>query len=551
MLKQLSIKNYALIQELNITPSDNLNIITGETGAGKSIMLGAVGLLLGNRADTKALLNEEVKCIIEGHFNIAEYKLEKLFKKEDLDYDHTTIIRREISPSGKSRAFVNDSPVTLDLLKKIGVKLMDVHSQHETLQLGKNNFQLKFIDVFAGTLTLRAEYQQAFAQYKQADKQFQHLLQERNNANKEADYNSFLLDELLQAKLKEDEQEQLEKSVKLLENAEEIKTKLNQAIELLSQGEFSVNNGMMQLKSLLHQLAKFGDSYNQLKDRVESAYIELLDIAAEIEKEEEHVNFDPEEAQLAQERLSMIYQLQQKHGVLDIASLLAIQADLETKVLRNQNLDEEINTARQQMEHWLAQCNALAQKLTTQRTACFDKLTKELTSLLMEVGIGDAQIQIARKAIALESSGTDEINILFSANKGIAPQDLAKVASGGEFSRLMFCIKYILANKIALPTVIFDEIDTGVSGEIAIKLGNLMKKMAKNHQLITISHLPQIAAKGDRHFYVYKDNSAHKAVSKIKALTEEERILEIAKMIGGNEPSAFAFENAKELMHAS
>jgi DNA repair protein RecN (Recombination protein N) len=551
MLKHLSIKNYALIQELSISPSDNLNIITGETGAGKSIMLGAVGLLLGNRADTKALLNADTKCVIEGQFDISSYNIKNLFEKEDIDYEPLTILRREISPAGKSRAFVNDTPVNLEVLKKLGVKLVDVHSQHETLQLGKNSFQLRLIDVYAGAVTLRKEYYQSFHAYKQAQHHFNALSNENAEANKEADYNNFLLDELTTAGLKANEQEELEQTVKLMENAEDIKSKLNQSLDLLSNSEFSVTAGLQQLRTVLSQLAKYGDHYKALMERMESSFVEINDINSEVEKEEERINFDPEEAQRSQDRLSLIYQLQQKHGVLNIESLLEIQNELEEKVQRTINLEDQIKDAEVAVKELLATCEQKATELTKRRSACFDKLVKELTGLLKEVGITDANVEISRNAIPLEASGADTINVLFSANKGIAPQELAKVASGGEFSRFMFCIKYILAEKVALPTVIFDEIDTGVSGEIAIKLGIMMKKMAQNHQLITISHLPQIAAIGDQHYFVYKDNSSTKAVSKIKQLNDEDRVTEIAKMIGGNQPSAIAFENAKELMQSN
>ncbi len=548
MLNQLTIKNYALIQELSITPANQLNIITGETGAGKSIMLGAVGLLLGNRADTKALLNSESKCVIEGQFDISNYKLSSLFKKEDLDYEELTIIRREITPAGKSRAFVNDSPVTLDTLKKLGFKLMDVHSQHETLQLGKNSFQLKFVDVYAGTLALRNEYSQLFLAYKKARIELNALLEESKTAAEQADYNSFLLKELSEANLMEDEQEELESSVKMMEHAEEIKLKLNEALAILTNDEFSVTNNVQQLRQSLLQVAKYGESYEKLAERINGALIELNDISTEIEREEEKVNFDPEQAQLSQERLSLIYQLQQKHAVLNISELLKIQAELEEKVLHTSNLGDEIAKRQKEVGELLTMCTDKANKLSEKRMACFVKLAKELETLLAEVGMPDASIELKRSEIPLENSGSDEIKILFSANKGIAPQELAKVASGGEFSRLMFCLKYILAAKVSLPTIIFDEIDTGVSGEIAIKLASMMKKMAENHQVITISHLPQIAAKGDQHYFVYKDNNASKAISKIKSLSEDERIVEIAKMLGGDNPSEIAFENAKELI---
>lgn len=548
MLKQLLIKNYALINELSITPSSNLNIITGETGAGKSIMLGAVGLLLGNRADSKALLNEDVKCIIEGQFDISNYNLQNLFKKEDLDFEAVSIIRREIAPSGKSRAFINDSPVTLDVLKKLGIKLMDVHSQHETLQLGKNTFQLKFIDVYANTLSLRNTYFNLFSKYKQEQKHLIALKEESEAASKESDYNTFLLEELTEANLKTDEQKPLEDTVQMMEHAEEIKTKLNECLLILNGEEQSTNMGILQVRQALSQLSKISDTYENIANRMESVLIEVNDLTSEIEKKEGEIHFDPNEAELAQERLSMIYKLQQKHGVSDITSLIDIQNELEEKASRTFNLDEEISKSEKLVSALLTECNQKAEELSTKRQLRFKELALELTDHLKNVGINDATIEINRKEIPLENSGNDEISILFSANKGIKPQELAKVASGGEFSRFMFCIKYILATKVALPTIIFDEIDTGVSGEIAIKLGDMMKKMAKNHQVITISHLPQIAAKGDQHYFVYKDNSAEKTMSKIKELDAEDRVEEIAKMIGGDNPSAIAFENARELL---
>lgn len=551
MLRQLIIKNYALINELSISPSNNLNIITGETGAGKSIMLGAVGLLLGNRADTKSLLNEDSKCVIEGHFDISNYNLSTLFDKEDLDFEPTTIIRREIAPSGKSRAFVNDSPVTLDVLKKLGVKLMDVHSQHETLQLGKNAFQLKFIDVYSQSMSIRNEFFKLHNQYKKELKILNELQTESDQATTETDYNTFLLKELEDASLNVDEQSDLEESVKLLENAEEIKAKLNECLSIFNSDEFSVSLGIQQIRQALGQLSKYSDVYKELAERVESVLIETNDLASEIEKEEEGVQFNPGEAEIAQQRLSTIYQLQKKHSVNDIAGLLDIQSNLEIKVSRTFDLDEEIEKSEKLVAELLEKCNEKAAQLSNQRQKCFEKLSTELTSLLKNVGIPDAQIEIKREEIPLENSGHDEISILFSANKGIAPQELAKVASGGEFSRFMFCVKFILANKVSLPTIIFDEIDTGVSGEIALKLGNMMKEMAQRHQVITISHLPQIASKGDEHYFVYKDNSSDKTVSKIKALTSQERVEEIAKMLGGDNPSQIAVENAKELIKSS
>lgn len=548
MLKHLLIKNYALIEHLEIDPSDYLNIITGETGAGKSIMLGAVGLLLGNRADTKVLFNEENKCIIEGHFDIKDYKLQSIFDEEELDYAEVSTFRREISPSGKSRAFINDTPVRLEVLKRLGSRLMDVHSQHETFNLGKQNYQLAFIDAFAGTTALRQAYKKDYNAFKKAQKELEKLKAENAESGKEADYKTFLLDELIKADLKAGEQAELESSLEVMEHAEEIKTKLNDSLGILSSSDFSVINGLQQAKILLNSLNKYASSYAGISERMESTFIELQDIIREIEREEDQVIFNPESAQETQERLSLIYQLQQKHNVNEVQELIAIREKLESEVLRFSNFDEEIAKAEENTAALEKVAQEKAAELTTKRTAVFEKLENDLVSLLIQVGISEASVKITNTTTELGDKGKDLVNILFSANKGIAPQEISKVASGGEFSRFMFCVKYILADKISLPTIIFDEIDTGVSGEIAIKLGTMMKKMAAKHQLITISHLPQIAAKGDKHYYVFKDSSSLKAISKIKALEEDDRVEEIAKMIGGNSPSQTAFENARELL---
>jgi len=548
MLTHLLIKNYALIEHLELSPSPHLNIITGETGAGKSIMLGAVGLLLGNRADTKTLLNEDTKCIIEGHFDLTSYKLNKVFEESDLDYESTSIFRREISPSGKSRAFVNDTPVTLDILKKIGIHLMDVHSQHETLNLGKTTFQLAFIDAFANTTDDRKVYAKAYKTFTQKEQELDKLKSEAAEISKEADYNNFLLEELTKIDLQADEQEELEEKVKLSEHAEEIKLKLNEFLEITSNSEFSASSSVEQAKAIMTQLGKYAEKYNSLAERIDSLFIELNDIISETEKEEGQVEFDPEETQRLQDRLSQIYSLQQKHQVNDIASLIEIRDVLSAKAEKFINIDDEIEKTAKQVEELKQKAEELANKLSAKRTKAFPSIEKELTSLLSKVGIPDAAITIEHDKAALSAHGIDEVNMLFSANKGIKPQSLSRVTSGGEYSRLMFCVKFLLADKISLPTIIFDEIDTGVSGEIALKLGDMMKTMAQNHQVISISHLPQVAAKGSRHYFVYKDNTSDKSISKIKELKDEDRITEIAKMIGGDQPSEVAFESAKELI---
>lgn len=548
MLKQLSIKNYALIESLEMSPSSHLNIITGETGAGKSIMLGAVGLLLGNRADTKVLFDEEKKCVIEGFFDVSDYALKDFFDEEDLGYEVETIIRREISPSGKSRAFVNDTPVTLDILKKLGVHLMDVHSQHDHLLLGNQSYQLEVVDIFAANKDILADYQQKYRAFQSAQKNYNNLLSHADKIRAEADFNQFQYEELAKANLQKGEEETLQASLETLENAEEIKLKLNECLEILEKSEFSVMSQLGHAKQIYRQLERFGGDFSSLDKRLASVFIELEDIISETQKIEDKISYDPELITETQERLSTIFNLQQKHKCATIEELLALQQELHEKVMLTENLDEELQSAKKNLSAAEEQLNISGQKLTKTREAILPKLTNEITELLRQLGMPEAVFQVERKGTKPEKMGIDEVNFLFSANKGIAPQDIRQVASGGEFSRLMFCIKFILADKTALPTIIFDEIDTGVSGEVAKKMVGMMKQMASRHQVISISHLPQFAAKGDRHFFVYKDNSQQRTVSRIKPLEKEERIIEIAKMIDGENPSQAALQSARELL---
>ncbi|MDX5442840.1 MAG: DNA repair protein RecN [Hymenobacteraceae bacterium] len=551
MLTNLKIKNYALIEHLQMEPSAKLNIITGETGAGKSIMLGAIGLLLGNRADTKLLFNHNEKCVVEGMYDVAEYDLKPIFDAEDLDYEDTCILRREISPSGKSRAFINDTPVTLETLKKIGVYLMDIHSQHDTLQLGDTAFQLNILDLYAGNAAIKDSYSHAFRHFRKLESAYKKLENQLAQSQKELDYHTFLLNELDEAKLQAEEQEQLEDEQKKLEHAEEIKIKLNEAYQIISESEFNAAAAIKDAVYALGQISAYGDSFQTLKNRLESVMIELNDVAEEITDAERLTEADPERAEVVQERLNLIYTLQRKHQVQSIAELLEIQQDLEQKVGNVHNLDAEIAATRKQMEQAFADVKKLAKQLSETRTNIFRKFEEELHSLLAELGMPNARSVIHHSVVEPTATGTDEISILFSANKGAAPQTLIKAASGGEFSRLMLAVKYMLADKTALPTIVFDEIDTGISGEIAVKVGKMMQQMAQKHQLICISHLPQIAAQGDAHYFVYKMDREDRTVSNIKKLSKEERINEIAQMIAGANPSNTAFESDRELMEMS
>ncbi len=548
MLKSLTIKNYALLEALEMRPSEALSIITGETGAGKSIMLGAIGLLLGNRADKKALYNEEQKCVIEGAFTINKFSLEPLFAEEDLDYDPICILRREVSPNGKSRAFINDTPVRLETMRGVGNLLVDIHSQHDSLLLGDNSYQLEIIDAFAGNEKERKLYRQSFQQYRRAASEYERLRTEADRLRREDDFNRFLLEELEKAQLIEGEHERLEEQLQVMENAGNIQEQLGLVQSLLSGEEMGVDTLLNQANQALLKIARYSTKYEGFYQRLNSCLIELRDIQGEVEDEAQLVDFDRDKVEATRDRLNNMYRLQQKHQVASTAELLVIQQSLESKVQEVDNLDGELNRLKAVRDTAQQEMMTEAERLTASREKVVSKFSDQIVRLLRNLGIPDAALRVERRPIAPAESGADEIEILFSANKGIAPQELKRVASGGEFSRLMFCIKYVLAGKTSLPTIIFDEIDTGVSGEIAIKMVNMMKEMAKNHQVLAISHLPQVAAKGDVHYFVYKDNSSTKSVSRIRQLSENERVEEIAKMIGGNKPSTIAYENAKELL---
>lgn len=548
MLSRLSINNYALIKSLDMMPHEAMNIITGETGAGKSIMLGAVGLLLGKRADTKVLYDQEKKCIIEGEFNIKSYNLTELFNHYDLDYEDDTLIRREITPSGKSRAFVNDTPVTLDILKELGSRLMDVHSQHQTLLIASAHYQLDVIDIYANTSSLLNEYKVHFQTFMTSEEHLQNLLTNAERIAQESDFNDFLLKELSDAGLTEDEQASLEEEMKILEHAEEIKGNLNNLLAIIDQNELNVNGLLHDAKSLIDQISSYGESLNKISTRLDVAYIELADLVHEIESQEQMVEIDFGRTEEVREKLSLIYHLQNKHHVSDIKGLLAIQEKLEQETFLANNLDEQIASAKKELEIAEKQMLETANKLSEQRKAVFSPFEKEITDLLQQLGMPEAVLKVSREEKSPSVSGLDNISINFSANKGVAPASLNKVASGGEFSRLMFCFKYVIADKTALPTMVFDEIDSGISGEIALQMGKMMQKMSGNHQVITISHLPHIAAKGQAHYFVYKEIDNNRSVSKIRKLSEEDRVEEIAKMIGGDNPTESAFSSAKELI---
>ncbi|WP_143962291.1 DNA repair protein RecN [Litoribacter populi] len=548
MLTNLSISNYALIESLEMTPDPRLNMITGETGAGKSIMLGAVGLLLGNRADVKSLFDEERKCVIEGQFYIEEYGLKDFFESSDLDYERQCIIRREIAPSGKSRAFINDTPVKLEALKTLGKALMDVHSQHDTLLLGANEYQLSLVDAFAQNQEIKTQYNQAFKSFQKAKKSYESISSQAFELKKEAEFNKFLLEELSALQLKENEQQELEEEQEILDNAEDIKSKIHESLQVFNGEELGLQILISQVQQQFNQLSKYGHRFAELKERFQSVAIEAIDIAATLEDEDGKIEVDFEKLEAIRERLSKIYHLQQKHGVESVEALMAIESNLADKVLKVENLDDELEKLKADLQKAKEQLLTQGEKLSKSRETVFQPFAVQVTGLLAGLGMENAKIEVNQKNIEPSNSGMNEVEILFSANKGVKPQPIRQVASGGEFSRLMFAIKYIMADKMALPTLIFDEIDTGISGEVALQMVKIMQDIAQKHQVICISHLPQVAAKGEKHYFVYKDNSTNRTISKIRLLENEERIQEIAKMIAGSNPSATAFENAKELL---
>ncbi|MCE7056681.1 DNA repair protein RecN [Algoriphagus sp. AGSA1] len=548
MLKSLSISNYALIDQLHMQPSPALSMITGETGAGKSIMLGAVGLLLGNRSDTKVLLHTDRKCVIEGVFDIGTYGLREFFDQEELDYEPTCIIRREISTAGKSRSFVNDTPVLLDALKTLGSFLMDVHSQHDTLQLAEGSFQLKLIDAFAQTQEELIQYKADFKTFQNAQKDFNSLSKKALELQKEADFNQFQLEELSVLGLREGEQAELESTQEILQNAEEIKMKINEMLNLFQNEQFGISQGMSQVQQGMQSLERFAHVYSSLKERFQVVNIELKDIEETLADEEGKVEVDFGRLEEIRDRLSKIYQLQKKHGASSVEELMVLEKELADKVFQVQNLDEILAKAKNDLENSRSKAYDSAKALRSKRLASFTDFQKSLEGLLAGLGIENSKVVLEHNSVELSINGIDEIELMFSANKGSSPQPLKRVASGGEFSRLLFAIKYLMADKMAMPTLIFDEIDTGVSGEVALKMVAMMKDISKKHQVICITHLPQVAGQGDLHYYVYKDNSSEKTVSKIRLLDQEERVLELAKMISGATPSASAIESARELL---
>jgi DNA repair protein RecN (Recombination protein N) len=550
MITALSIKNYALIEKLTIDFSKGFSIITGETGAGKSIILGALGLVLGKRADLTSLKNKEEKCIIEAQFDISKYNLAAFFEANDLDYEDETIIRREILPSGKSRAFINDSPVNLQELQDLGLFLIDIHSQQQTRELTDENVQFDIIDAIAANQEIITDYQLLLKSYKSDKTQLNSLIKKQRESNKEQEYHTFLLNELLAAQLKSGEQEELESVFEQLNNVEIIKEAIDKSLAIANEEQFGVLNNLKEIKTAIQKIAPFSNEYHELLERINSLTIEFDDISAEMNRCSEKITHDPEQLEQTNQKLQLIYNLQKKHQVTTVDDLLAIQAKLENEVVELGNIEEEIALLNVTIQEKSTRLDTLAMTIHDNRIQAIPVLSEKMIGILATLGMPNVRFNIeVTQGESYFPNGKDELQFLFSANKGTDFGLLKKVASGGEMSRIMLAVKAILAQYSKLPTLIFDEIDTGVSGEIAIKMGEIMKDMSKQMQIFAITHLPQIAAKGDAHFKVSKSTVADDTQSELKLLSEEERIVEIAQMLSGTIVSDSALNHAKALLN--
>ena len=550
MLVSISIKNYALINELHIDFSSGLSIITGETGAGKSILLGALGLVLGNRADSSSLKNTTTKCVVEAIISIDTYNLQDFFETEDIDYESNTILRREILPSGKSRAFVNDTPVTLLVLTALRARLIDIHSQHQTLQVSDQKFQFQLMDAVANNESKLASYKSGLASYTKEKKRLEEIQLAQREASLQYDYNSHLYNELLEAKLIEDEQELLEEKLDKINNVEEIKQNLSEALQLTTDENIGIQNLLFSLEQKLAKIASYSGEYQELLDRISSVKIESDDIVGEIETAYESVDFNPTEAEQLNDRLQLIYNLQKKHYVNTISELLTIQSELFKKVNIVENAEQSLLDQETIVKGIANKLDAVALKISDARSKIILKLSKQLSDILADLGMPHARFRIKNTLSEnYYKNGKDNLEFLFSANKGGQYGELKKVASGGELSRVMLAIKKILSENSQLPTIIFDEIDSGVSGEISNKMAHIMSQMSQKMQVITITHLPQIAAKGNQHYKVYKEEVNNITTTNLKQLSEDERIVEIAEMLSGKNISDSALTHARELLN--
>lgn len=547
MLQRLIIKNYAIIDHLEVDFSGNLNVITGETGAGKSILLGALSMILGERADPGVLFDKTGKCVIEGIFKVKKSQVAAFFQQHELDLEDSLIIRREISAAGKSRAFVNDTPVNISQLSELSGYLVDLHQQFDTLELGNADFQREVIDALAKPAALQV-YHNLFLQYQQVQKKYKQLQDDRDQANKELDYNKFLLDELLEADFSPNEVEELDNELQLLTHAEEIKNTLNRVFFQLKEDEQPMLQQLKQLQSSIQHISSFHKDMPAVSERMLSAYLELQDIAGEVDSINDQVHYDAQRIEQVNERMTLGYRLFKKHGVQTTDELLAIKDALTAKVDGVLNLDEQLAALEKEQAQLHEALIKDAAAITAERQEQVAPFEKKVNTLLAQVGMPNARLKVDILQGELNPYGQDTIEFLFDANRSNQFAPVGKVASGGELSRLMLCIKSLVAQSVALPTLIFDEIDTGISGEAARQVGVILKDLAKAHQIICITHQPQIAGKADAHYFVYKDARAEKVTTSVRLLSMEERIDKIAQMLSGERPTAAALENAREMV---
>jgi DNA repair protein RecN (Recombination protein N) len=549
MLQSLAIQNYTLINQIEIDFNNGFSIITGETGSGKSILLGALGLVLGQRPETNILKDKDRKCVVEANFNISKYHLQKFFADAEMEYEEETILRREILPNGKTRAFVNDSPVNIKLLKELGFRLIDIHSQNQNLSLGDSEYQMGIVDTYAQHVSLLNDYQVQFENYQHIKRELHRKEQIALKEKSDLDYYQFQLEQLLDANLVDGEQVEMESELETLNHAEEIKTNLFKASNLLNEGEVAIISLLKEARAAIGQVQTVFSDGENFYERFESSCIELEDLASELERSYELMEFDPSRISLLNERLDTIYSFQQKHRVESVEELIKIREDLDQKVQNISSSDDLIDELKAQLQKQESKLVKASDKLSKSRKSVIPDIEKALEFQLIQLGMPHAKINFEQSiAEEFQYLGKDLIRILFSANKNGQLEEISKVASGGEMSRLMLSIKYLISASTALPSIVFDEIDTGVSGEIADKMGVVMRDMAENIQVISITHLPQIASKGNYHYKVYKADDELETYSNIVLLDSESRIEELAKMLSGADMTQAAMENAKVLL---
>lgn len=549
MIKRLHIRNYAIIEKVNIDFSDHLTIITGETGAGKSILLGALELIMGNRADTKVLHNHEEKCVIEGVFDLRKYQLQEFFQVNELDYEDETTVRREITPQGKSRAFINDTPVNLSMLQQLSAALIDLHKQFDTLDIHQVSFQLKMVDALAGNKTLLGEYRSHWTLYTRQMQELEKLRQEQAASHREMDYLQFQLTELAEAQISGTEQEELENEQRKLNHSEELKKTFTAAFQLLSESDRALLPKLEQLNTAIQQAVKYHDEYAMYHKRLQDVIYELQDLSREFENVSENLEYDPERIVEIQSRLDLLYRLQKKHGVPSASELVSLQQEIELRLAGFGDLGERITLLEKDIDREAILLNHLSQELHERRISVVDDFEAAIKQRLELLSMPHAQLKVQIEDKGLPGpTGSDEITFLFSPNKGSKFLPIKEVASGGELSRLTLITKSLVASSIPLPTLVFDEIDTGISGDVSLKMGKILQELSERHQVICITHTPQIASRADRHYFVHKATGEDKTITQVRVLSEEERVREIATMLSGSPPSASALENARELL---